>query len=50
MKAWTISMVLTVWADDEAAALSEFSQAIHHGQYDEADYAILREPVDDTED
>jgi len=50
MKAWTVSLTLSVLADDEDEAWAEYVQFIRHGQYDSESIDIEREPEADTED
>ena len=50
MKAWTVSLTLTVLADDEGDAWAEFVQCVKHNQYDNESIDIEREPESDTDD
>uniref|UniRef100_A0A6M3LP87 Uncharacterized protein n=1 Tax=viral metagenome TaxID=1070528 RepID=A0A6M3LP87_9ZZZZ len=50
MKAYTVSLTLSVLADDENEAWAEFVQCIRHEQYDLESIDIEREPEADTDD
>jgi len=50
VNAYTVSLTLTVWANDAAEAWGEFVQAVRHGQYIDESVEIKREPDADTEE